>query len=116
MTDCNCQTTPVSDFTVSGFNTEAVSLRAETQKQLENVQALKLSVCVSASYNTSTNKICFTIPIYGDYCINSPIPIPVGGELKACAQTCGSIIPTGLKATIYLQGAPIYTVVLWGDC
>jgi hypothetical protein len=49
------QSTPVPDFTASGFDAEAVSMNAETQKQLENVQALKLSVCVGASYNPSTN-------------------------------------------------------------
>jgi hypothetical protein len=80
------------------------------------VQALQLQVCVGASYNPSTNQICFSVPIYGDLCIASPFPIPVGGALKACASTCGSIFPTGLKVTIYLNGNPIWSGTVVGSC
>ncbi len=108
--------TPVTDFTKVGFQSECAALSAEAQKQLEGVLALKLSACVGASYDPNTNKICFTIPIYGNYCITPPISIPVGGQLKVCAQTCGSLIPTGLKATVYLNGESIFTTVLFGSC
>ena len=83
---------------------------------LTNVEALNLSVCVGASYDQSNNQICFNIPIYGNFCVTSPVHIPVGGAIKACAQTCGSIIPTGLKATLYLNNNPILTVTLFGFC
>ena len=108
--------TPVPDFTKVGVESESALLSTKAQKTHESVLALGLSVCVGASYNPSTNKICFTIPIYGDYCITSPIQIPVGGQLKACAKTCGSFIPTGLKATLYLDDKEITTVVLFGSC
>ena len=39
---------------------------------------------------------------------------PGGGDIQACVQTCGSLIPTGLKATVYLNGSPIITVTLFG--
>jgi hypothetical protein len=91
-------------------------LSAEAQKHLEGVQALKLSACVGASYDSNTNSICFQIPIYGNFCIPSPVHIPVGADLKACAETCGSFIPTGLKVTLSLNGNPIVTKVVWGSC
>lgn len=105
----------VPDFTVKGFDGESSSLAA-AHAQLKDVKALKLSVCVSASYNPSTNKICFNIPIYGDFCITSPVSIPIGGELKACAETCGSLIPTGLKVTVYLNGTAIWSGTVVGSC
>lgn len=108
--------TPVPDFTTIGFQDESALLSAEAQKIHESVLALRLSVCVAASYDPDTNKICFTIPVYGDYCIASPVHIPIGGKLKVCAQTCGSIIPKGLKATVYLNDKAIFTQVLFGSC
>ncbi|HEX5785886.1 MAG TPA: hypothetical protein VFY35_14240 [Burkholderiaceae bacterium] len=114
----------VPDFATHGFAEPAPAaaamaspdVHAAVAAQLANVQALKLSVCVGASYNPSTNRICFQIPIYGNFCVTSPVHIPVGGQLKVCAQTCGSFIPTGLKATIYLNGNPIFNVTLFGIC
>lgn len=107
----------VPDFTVTGFDLTSKSNQlAAAHAQFKDVKALKLSVCVGASYNPSTNNICFNIPIYGDICITSPVPIPVGGELKACAETCGSIFPTGLKVTVYLNGAAIFSGTVVGSC
>jgi hypothetical protein len=105
----------VPDFTVTGFGTGSSSI-VETHAKLGDLRALKLSVCVGASYNPTTNKICFSIPIYGDLCVPSPIHIPVGGDLKACAETCGSFIPTGLKVTIYFNGKAIYSGTVVGSC
>lgn len=105
----------VPDFSVAGFDSTSNRLAA-AHAQLKDVRALKLSVCVGASYNPGTNQICFSVPIYGDLCITSPVQIPVGGDLKACAETCGSIIPTGLKATVYLNGTAIWSGTLVGFC
>ncbi|CAN7669957.1 MULTISPECIES: hypothetical protein [unclassified Acidovorax] len=128
MSDCNCNQNNANDnsaqvpnFAEAGFaegnsHAQALQANAGVAAQLEGVHALKLSVCVGASYNASTNKICFTIPIYGNYCVTSPVHIPVGGQIKVCAQTCGSFIPTGLKATIYLNGSVIANVTLFGAC
>lgn len=106
----------VPDFTVTGFEGGSSDRLAATHAQLKNVQALRMSVCVGASYNSSTNEVCFEIPIYGQFCIPSPVKIPVDAELKVCAETCGSIIPTGLKATLYVNGSAVTTVVLVGFC
>lgn len=128
MSDCNCNQNNAQDnadhvpnFAAVGFsegNNHAPVLRsnAGNTPNLEGVHALKLSVCVGASYNPSTNQICFSVPIYGNLCITSPVSIPFGGQLKACAQTCGSFIPTGLKVTIYLNDNPIYSGTVVGRC
>jgi hypothetical protein len=105
----------VPDFSVQGFAEGGQSVAAAHAK-VQNLRALKLNVCVGASYNPSTNQICFSIPIYGNACITSPISIPVGGELKACASTCGSFIPTGVQATIYLNGNSIWSGTIFGSC
>jgi len=118
MSDCTCKdqnksasSEHVADYSVVGF-----AAKAGSPPHLEGVLALRLSVCVGASYNQATNKICFTIPVYGDYCLTSPVSIPVSGQLKVCAETCGSFIPTGLKATVYLNGAVLFTATLFGAC
>jgi hypothetical protein len=105
----------VPDFTVTGFSHDGNRL-TDAHAKLKDLKAMKLSVCVGASYNPSTNQICFSIPIYGDFCVNSPVHIPVGGELKVCAETCGSFIPTGVKATVYLNGAVVFTTTIVGSC
>lgn len=112
----------VPDFTAAGFSAAAApDVQAEVtrfgaQADLAGVQALALSVCVGASYNPQTHQVCFNIPVYGNFCVKLPISIPVGGAIKVCAQTCGSIIPTGLKATIYVNGSAVKTIVLFGFC
>jgi hypothetical protein len=105
----------VPDFTVTGFDKSRTGV-AEAHAKLKDVRALKLSVCVGASYNPTTNQICFSIPIYGDLCVTSPISIPIDGDLKACAETCGSFIPTGVKVTIYLNGNSIFSGTVVGSC
>lgn len=118
MSDCTCKepneissSEHVPDYSAVGFG-----VTASSAPKLEGVLALRMSVCVGASYNQATNKICFTIPVYGDYCLNSPISIPVSGQLKVCAETCGRFIPTGLKATVYLNGDVLFTTTLFGFC
>jgi hypothetical protein len=113
---------PVPDFETAGFGGARGGGQANAVTQahaaLGDVRALALSVCVGASYNASTNQICFTIPIYGDLCVTSPISIPVGGALKACAQTCGSFIPTGVQVSVYLNNSPnpIFSGTVVGFC
>jgi len=102
----------VPDFTAAGFTASSeVTASAATFNAalatLQGVEALAISGCVTASL--SGGKICFTIPIFGKYCIPSPIPLPGSAILKACFSTCGSFIPTGAKVTIYYQNKPIYT-------
>ena len=114
---------PVPDFETVGFGgagAGAKSAAALTQAHaaLGDVRALSLSVCVGASYDPNTKQICFTIPIYGQLCVTSPVAIPAGGSIKACAQTCGSIIPTGVKVAIYLNNDPnpIFSGTIVGFC
>lgn len=109
----------VPDFSTVGFGATAgasADRLAQAHAAVPDLKALKLSVCVGGSYNPTTNQICFTIPIYGDLCVTSPVPIPVGGSIKVCAETCGSFIPTGLKATIYLNDAVLFSVTVFGFC
>jgi len=118
MSNCKCQGTgtneaQVADFSTVGFNADA---NAPSVAALEGVHALQLSVCVSASYNAGTNQICFAVPIYGNFCVTSPVPIPVSAALKACVQTCGSFLPHGLQCTLYLNGSAIVSKTLWGTC
>lgn len=111
---CSCQgdtsVQHVPDFTVTGFRGSAPA-----NVQLEGVHALRLSFCATAS-TEANNQICFSVPVFGKYCVTSPIPIPSGAEIKACGETCGGLIPSGLKVTIYLNGNAILTKVLWGNC
>ena len=122
---CECDKQPnnlsaaeVPDFSEAGFTASSeVSANAETFSAalatLQGVDALAISGCVAAS--VSGNQICFSIPIFGRFCFPSPVRIPIGGQLKACFQTCGTIIPTGVKVTIYLNGRAIFTRVI-GRC
>lgn len=103
-------------FTSGAAGAAGADRLAQAHAAIPDLKALKLSVCVGGSYNPSTNQICFTIPIYGDYCVTSPVQIPVGGSIKVCAETCGSFIPTGLKATIYLNGNVLFSTTLFGFC
>jgi hypothetical protein len=107
----------VPDFTTVGFDSpQAAGLTALEHADLQGVQALLVKFCVSATYNSSTNQICFTVPVFGNKCIKSPVPIPIGGALKVCGETCGGIIPRGLKVTVYLNGTSIYSGTIVGSC
>jgi hypothetical protein len=111
---------PVPDFETVGFSGGAgagADILTQAHAALGDVRALSLKVCVSASYDPATKQICFTVPIYKQLCVTSPIGIPVGGSLKACAETCG-LIPHGLKVSIYLNGSttPIYSGTVVGSC
>ena len=108
----------VPDFTATGLtDSSEVAANAETFNAalatLQDVEALAISGCVTAS--VSGNQICFSIPIFGRFCFPSPVRIPVGAQVRACFQTCGRIIPTGVKVTIYLNGRGILTRVI-GRC
>ena|ERR1700723_432317 len=101
----------IPNFSAVGF----VSNAAPTQLALSGVHALAISACVGGSYNPATHQICINFPVIGNICFTSPIPLP-GGEIKVCGSTCGTIIPTGLKATVYVNNVPIVTLVIWGVC
>jgi hypothetical protein len=113
----------VPDFTDAGFTASSevtaneVAANAETFNAalatLQDVEALAISGCVTAS--VSGNRICFSIPILGRFCFPSPVPIPARAQVKACFQSCGRIIPSGVKVTIYLNGRAIFTRVI-GRC
>ena len=105
----------VPDYTAVGFGNNP-DLITNALKHLKDVQALSLSACVGASYNASTNQICFSVPIYGNVCITSPAHIPVNAQIKACISTCSHIIPTGVKGTIYVNGDPIWSGTIAGSC
>lgn len=113
---------PVPDFEKVGFGSgggHTANAMTEAHAALGDVRALRLSVCVGASYDSATNAICFTIPIYGHLCVTSPIPIPASASLKACAETCSHLgLPTGLKVSIYLNDSPdpIYSGTVLGYC
>lgn len=101
----------VPDFTVTGVGRGA----AARHPQLEGVHALGMSFCVAASTEPG-NQICFTVPVFGKFCVTSPVSIPPGAQLKACGETCGSFIPTGVKISIYLNGTVIWSGVVYGSC
>src|SRR4051812_13377703 len=109
---------PVPDFETVGFGGAQANALTQAHAALGDVKALALQVCVSAAYDTTTNQICFTIPIYGQLCVTSPINIPVGGSIKACAKTCGSPFPHGVQVSFYLNGSstPFYTGTPVGHC
>ncbi|TKC86004.1 hypothetical protein FAZ69_22115 [Trinickia terrae] len=126
MSQCpGCQSGVVPDFTKEGFGGQSLVATSQDitsthtpeslQQQLssEGVLALAVSACVGASY--SSGKVCFNFPIFGNICINVPIHIPVGAQLKVCASTCGSFIPTGLKITVYVNNVAVYNTS-WGRC
>ncbi len=114
--------TPVANFEVVGFGGGAgsgVDVLTQAHAALGDVRAMAFSVCVGASYNSGTNQICFSIPIYGQVCVTSPIPIPGSPSISACAQTCGgTFLPTGVQVSVYLNGSttPIYTGTPIGHC
>jgi hypothetical protein len=118
---CNCENQTasteaahphVTDFSVAGFaNTEAAS----SMPSFDGYMAAAIKFCAAASTQPG-NKVCFTAPVFGSLCITLPIPIPAGASVKACGETCGSFIPTGLKVTIYLNNAPVFTKVVVGSC
>lgn len=110
----------VPNFAEEGFDApeaEAAGVESSIQDISSvldaSVEALKLSVCVGASYKNG--KVCFNVPIYGDFCI--PVPrIPVNASLRVCAQTCGSFLPTGLKISIYVNGRRVLSRTIVGRC
>jgi hypothetical protein len=109
----------VPDFTVTGFAAAPAAGGAqEFQAQLPNILALNVKFCVKASYSQQTHQLCVDVPIIGTKCITIPLPIPVGGSLKACGETCGSWIPTGVKISLYVgtDPNPIWSGVIWGSC
>jgi hypothetical protein len=112
---------PVPNFETVGFSVgggAAANALTQAHAALGDVRALSLSACVGASYDSGTNKICFTIPLYGQLCVTSPISIPASASISACVQTCGSFIPHGVQVSIYLNGSstPIYSGTVIGFC
>jgi hypothetical protein len=113
MTKCTCEDVShhVPNFAAVGFGPNTAS----TQLTLAGVHALAISACVSGSYNPGTHQICIDFPVLGRICFTTPIPLPPG-ELKVCGSTCGMFIPTGLKATVYVNNTVAWSGVIWGHC
>jgi len=109
---CDCSE-HVTDFSVHGFAAPVAAASVETFAVPADVHAAQISACVSAAYDHG--KVCFTIPIIGKKCVSVPVHVPVGASLKVCLKTCGSIIPTGVKCTLYVNNAAVYTFVI-GIC
>jgi hypothetical protein len=101
----------VPDFSTVGF--AASSTSAEFKPNLTGIHALRLDLCVSATYQDG--KICFDIPVLGHFCVSVPVHIPIGASLKVCGSTCGSIIPTGVKLTLYVNNIAVYSFKI-GSC
>jgi len=123
MSDCKCNQDQfasnehVPNFATVGFDTKPTPLANQNfALQLQGVQVFLYQTCVTGTYTPNNNQLCFTLPLYGDYCLTLPVHIPLGGQINICAATCGSWIPTGLKVTVNLNGNPIYTKVLFGSC
>lgn len=124
MSDCNCNQNNVQsssnnaehlpNFAVAGFDGDHTANFDAVAATFAGVDAAQIKACVNATYDPATHQLCFTIPVLGKYCINVPIPIPVGATLKVCAQTCG-IIPRGAKVTVYLNNTAIYSTTI-GKC
>jgi hypothetical protein len=89
---------------------------AEVNSTLQDVKALNLKVCVGAKYDKSKKTVCFNVPIYGNLCVKVGISIPINAQIKVCAETCGRFIPTGLKATIYVNNNKIWSGKVVGSC
>jgi hypothetical protein len=111
--------TPVPDFETVGFGgggDPSANFLTQAHAALGDVKALSLSGCIGATYDSGTKQICFQIPLYGQKCVTSPVPIPLNASIKACFQTCG-IIPHGVKVSVYLNGSStaIYSTV-FGSC
>lgn len=128
MSKCQCEKDVIPDYTKVGFETQPANANLTSENNITveglksqlnsaGVQALNLQACVSASYDPTTNKICFSFPIIGQICFPSPISIPVGATLKVCGDLCTSWgIPTGLKITLYLNDNSVWSGVVWGSC
>lgn len=116
---CQCQSQAanvaaaahVTDFSAAGFTDDD----AVAMPSFDGIQAALIKFCAAASVDSS-GKVCFKAPVFGPICVKLPIPIPVNADIKACGETCGSFIPTGLKVTIYLNGSPVFTKVVVGSC
>lgn len=125
MSKCKCEgnneiSEVIPNFAAVGFEQEE-SLQSTSQDLTsylgQDVLALDLKVCVSAALKDG--KICFTLPIYGDFCITPPIKIPASGKISVCAQTCSKLfVPTGVKASIYINDDrnPAFSLTLMGLC
>lgn len=119
---CNCNKDDhlqsndgVPNFTVTGFTKDQPQLQNTLQGSLpDDVLALEFKSCVKASIENG--KICFKIPYFGKQCITPPIPLPeISGSLKACFESCGSIIPTGAKVSIYYNDTRLFNYTV-GNC
>lgn len=109
----------VSDFTTEGFESSETS-KAATQlnaahSEMDDLLALQMSACVGA--HIKDGKLCFTIPIYGDFCINLPFKLPVDANVKVCVETCTKwVVPTGVRYTAYYNDKSIMSGTLIGAC
>ncbi|WP_151804888.1 hypothetical protein [Acinetobacter bereziniae] len=121
MSKCQCEdnkTQAVPNYELTGFNEENKNLQQDLNSYLsQDVLALDLKVCVKASL--IDGKVCFTLPIYGDFCIKLPVSIPISGAISVCAATCSKLyVPTGVKISVYINGGSesVYNMHFIGFC
>ena len=63
--------------------------------------------CVGAS-TRSGNRICASLPLIGTVCIKSPIPVPSGASVKACAKAITTWgIPRKVCVNFEVQGRTV---------
>ena len=62
--------------------------------QLEGVHALGMSFCVAAATEAG-NQICFSVPVFGKYCVTSPIPHPAGRRAQGLRRDLRLVHPHG---------------------
>ena len=83
---------------------QAKPVSRKTTASFELTDGVNPSFCVGA--NVSGRKICVHLPVIGNVCVNSPVPIPVGAHASAC--TCSKWgIPCGAKFTVSVAGHTI---------
>jgi len=120
MSNCNCNcrckgggADKVRDLTAPGGATAGGALPFHS-----STLAAQIAACVSAAYDGQ--RICVNFPFVGDICFSVSLPIPAGSSVKVCMETCGfrfGVPPfDGIKASVYVNGADLWTGVIWGSC
>lgn len=107
----------IPNFTVVGFGVQAEEPRGIVSQlvDLADHESVFIQGCLTASYSPDLNQICVKLPVVGTQCVASPVKLPIGVQIQACYQTCGSIIPTGVRVTFRVNGNVILTKV-FGRC
>lgn len=92
---------------------EVVNKRLETRPAITSKLFL-----MSQDGQFVDNHELLTVLADGTICISVPnIPIIPSADIKVCAQTCGGgFFPTGVRATVAVNGKIIWSGVVIGNC